>query len=135
MKRNYLSVLLLLLASLFSLSAYSITIDDNLSMTTTNSKEGEIILKSDKKDVITRSLWIAPDIRAFVDNEYFKIRFNESLNENVSITITDDAGSPIYMDMLYVDSSTTYTFFLQLEESEYYYLEIAGTNWVLSGEF
>lgn len=104
-------------------------------MTTTNSKEGEIILKSDKKDVITRSLWIAPDIRAFVDNEYFKIRFNESLNENVSITITDDAGSPIYMDMLYVDSSTTYTFFLQLEESEYYYLEIAGTNWVLSGEF
>jgi Protein of unknown function (DUF3244). len=126
-------VLLFLALSSFSLSlAFAAITEDNHSSQLT--PEEEIILTAEQRKG-KRTLPIVPNIRAFVSDGWVSIQFNEVLNENVSIYIANEYGVTVYSDVVYVDTPTTYTFYIDPSVSEFFTLEIAGTSWVMAGEF
>lgn len=129
--KKLFSTLLIVFVGLFALSP--LLADDNSSSTTTN--KGKEIELAEKKSRPTKSLFIAPDIRAYNHNGWVAVEFNEAIAGDVTIVITDEEGNIIGIDTVRPVSPMRWESFINCDEETTCYIEIAGGDWILSGEF
>lgn len=100
-----------------------------------NATEEEIELRELVKSSPTKSLLLVPDIKAYKNDTFLNIDFNESIAYGVSITITGAKNGIVVLENINVNSPITYPVFFDMDEDDSYILEISGVYWTLSGKF